>query len=60
MSSLTARGSFRVFRDRVIESEHATEREAIQAALALKQANPKTDVHYDHDYHVDVDTSPKE
>ena len=51
----TARGNFRVFRERVIESEHDTEREAIQEAIKLKQANPDTPVSYDHDYSVDIE-----
>ena len=51
----TARGSFRVFRDRVIESEHQTEREAIQEATKLKHDHPDAHVHYDHDYSVDVE-----
>lgn len=55
MIKTTGRGSFRVFRDRVQESDHVTEREAIEAAIALKIANPKTYVHYDHDYSVDIE-----
>ena len=55
MIKTTARGSYRVFRDRVQESEHATEREAVQAAARLKHANPDAYIHYDHDYSVDVD-----
>ena len=55
MIKTTARGSYRVFRDRVQESDHATEREAVQAAARLKLANPDAYVHYDHDYSVDVE-----
>lgn len=55
MIKTTARGSYRVFRDRVQESNHATEREAIEAASELKAANPKAYIHYDHDYSVDVE-----
>jgi len=52
---LTARSNFRVRRNRVIESEHATEREAIQEAICIKQCNPEADVSIDHDLEITVE-----
>jgi len=39
----------------VIESEHATEREAIQEAICIKQCNPEADVSIDHDLEITVE-----
>lgn len=52
----THRGGFRVFRDRVEESTHKTEREALQAAICVKQCNPDAAVRVVADYEVDVET----
>ena len=52
---LTARSRYRVFRNRVLVSEHATEREAVCEAIRHKQHHPKAVVHVDHDLQIDVD-----
>jgi len=54
---LTARSIYRVYRNRVVESEHATEREAIQSAITVKQNNTDADIHIDHDLQIDVELS---
>lgn len=52
---LTTRNIYRVFRNRVVVSEHATEREAICEAIRAKQDNPDADVSIDHDLQIDVE-----
>ena len=52
---LTAVGSYRVWRNRVLISEHKTEREAVQKAIEVKHDKPDADVTYDNDYRVDVE-----
>lgn len=53
----TARGSgyYRVFVDDVAVSQHTTEREALERATELEQADPSRDVRVEHDYIVDVE-----
>lgn len=52
---LTARSEYRVFRDRVRVSTHATEREAVCEAIKVKQERPRCEVHVDHDLQIDVE-----
>lgn len=54
---LTAIGSgyFKVFKNGVEASKHTTEREAIEAAVALETANPVDVISYKHDYEVRVE-----
>lgn len=55
--SLIHRGGFRVIRERVLESEHKTEREAIEAAIACKMRMPHAVVRVQADYEIDVEFS---
>lgn len=54
---LTARSEYRVFRERVCLSRHATEREAICEAIKVKQERPDAAVRVDHDLQIDVELS---
>lgn len=53
---LTAEGSgyYRTYVDGVEQSQHVTERKAIQAVYELREAHPEAEVTYDHDYRVVV------
>lgn len=53
---LTAKGSgyYIVFRNGEKVSQHTTEREAIQVAVALEIEKPSDEISYKHDYEVDV------
>jgi len=55
IAKLTSRSIYRVFRNRVMSSQHATEREAVCQAIRIKQEKPDMAVHVDHDLQIDVE-----